>query len=108
MSKIWIDSEEIEKLLTDVQILTYTDVMGKRTNEIFETLDKAFNLIDYAKKSTNFCVVEWHSVADKPSEEKPILVKYKDNNKTYYLYDHFEINSFFKSDTAKEWAYLPE
>lgn len=96
--KILIDSDLLKDLLEGDFLPV--KVWHERRKEGRKLLEES--------KEKHFSVVEWHPVSDKPSEEKPILVKYKVNNKTYYLYDHFEINSFFKSDSAKEWAYLPE
>ena len=111
MGKILIDSEELENLLQDVQVITYTDVMGKRTNDIFETLDKAFNLIDQAKKFTNFSVVEWRPVSEIPTHESVGLIRFKNGTvKVCEIYAS-ENGACFKDylrDTVSKWAYLPE
>jgi len=122
MSKVLIDSEELEKLLWDVQIIVYTDVMQKRQNEIFETLDKAFNLIDYAKKSSNFSVLEWHDVTVIPHDHEKVLVRFRSKPDEVYVktavvhtfendslrFPYWSFDDGGNVEDVEEWASLPK
>jgi hypothetical protein len=122
MSKVLIDCEELENLILDAQDLTYTDVMGRNVDDIYETLDKAINLIDYAKKSTNFSIVEWHDVTVIPHDHEKVLVRFRskpdevcvktavvhtfENDTLHFPYWGFDDGG--NVEDVEEWASLPK
>jgi len=94
MSKVLIDSEDLQALLTctDMNVRTYL----------------AMRIAKMASEQSRCSILEWHPSSEKPTIGKAILIRHPINSTPTYKTDVVMWENTLFCKDGDEWAYLPE